>query len=170
MTTLRSRIIGTGSYLPKKVLTNADLASVVDTSDDWIVKRTGIRQRHIAADGERTSDLGVAAAREALKAAGVDAAGPPPNRPAETATRAPVRLRRRQPVRQDRGERLWDSFAWGDACLTGSPPTPRASERGASRPPGSHLGGVYPRSSPAEKQGTAAAAARPFAPDPGEPR
>ncbi|MCA8931446.1 MAG: ketoacyl-ACP synthase III [Rhodospirillaceae bacterium] len=71
---MRSRIIGTGSYLPKKVLTNADLASVVDTSDDWIVKRTGIRQRHIAADGERTSDLGVAAAREALKAAGVDAA------------------------------------------------------------------------------------------------
>ncbi|MCB9957608.1 MAG: ketoacyl-ACP synthase III [Rhodospirillaceae bacterium] len=71
---MRSRIIGTGSYLPKKVLTNADLASRVNTSDDWIVKRTGIRQRHVAAEGERTSDLGVAAARAALKAAGVDAA------------------------------------------------------------------------------------------------
>ena len=74
MTTRRARIIGTGSYLPKKVLTNADLASVVDTNDDWIVQRTGIRQRHVVENGERTSDLGLAAARAALAAAGLDAA------------------------------------------------------------------------------------------------
>ena len=71
MTTRRSVVIGTGSYLPDRVLTNADLAATVDTTDDWIVERTGIRQRHIAADGELTSDLGVAAARRALDAAGL---------------------------------------------------------------------------------------------------
>ena len=53
----RSRITGTGGYLPAKLLTNKDLESLVDTSDDWIVGRTGIRERHIAADGEFTSDL-----------------------------------------------------------------------------------------------------------------
>jgi 3-oxoacyl-[acyl-carrier-protein] synthase-3 len=67
----RSVIIGTGGYLPAKVLTNADLAATVDTTDAWIVERTGIRQRHIAADGELTSDLAVAAARRALDAAGL---------------------------------------------------------------------------------------------------
>ena len=71
---IRSRIIGTGGYLPATVLTNADLAARVDTSDAWIVERTGIRQRHIAAEGEFTSDLGTAAARRALAAAGIDAA------------------------------------------------------------------------------------------------
>jgi 3-oxoacyl-[acyl-carrier-protein] synthase-3 len=71
MTTRRSVVIGTGSYLPDRVLTNADLAATVDTTDDWIVERTGIRQRHIAAEGELTSDLGVAAARRALAAAGL---------------------------------------------------------------------------------------------------
>lgn len=69
----RSVIVGTGSYLPERVLTNADLAEQVDTSDEWIVERTGIRQRHIAADGEATSDLGVAAARRALEAAELSA-------------------------------------------------------------------------------------------------
>ena len=70
MTTLRSIITGTGSYLPQKILTNEVLAETVDTSDEWIFQRTGIRQRHIAAPGETTSDLGVAAARKALEAAG----------------------------------------------------------------------------------------------------
>ena len=65
-----SRITGTGSYLPAKVLTNKDLESLVDTSDDWIVSRTGIRERHIAADGEFTSDLALHACRQALAAAG----------------------------------------------------------------------------------------------------
>lgn len=67
----RSVFVGTGSYLPARVLTNVELAASVDTTDDWIVERTGIRQRHIAADGELTSDLAVAAARRALDAAGM---------------------------------------------------------------------------------------------------
>ena len=66
---IRSRIIGTGSYLPATILTNADLAARIDTSDEWIVERTGIRQRHIAASGEFTSDLGTAAAQRALASA-----------------------------------------------------------------------------------------------------
>lgn len=70
---LTGRITGTGSYLPEKVLTNADLEKMVDTDDDWIVTRTGIRQRHIAADDEATSDLAFYAATEALDAAGVAA-------------------------------------------------------------------------------------------------
>ena len=70
----RSVVAGTGSYLPERVLTNADLAVWIDTSDEWIVERTGIRERHIAADGETTSDLGVAAARRALDMAGMSAA------------------------------------------------------------------------------------------------
>jgi 3-oxoacyl-[acyl-carrier-protein] synthase-3 len=68
-----SRIAGTGSYLPEKVLTNDDLAKFVDTSDEWIAARTGIRERHIAAEGETTSDLAYHAAVCALEAAGVDA-------------------------------------------------------------------------------------------------
>ncbi len=71
--TLRSVIIGAGCYLPERVLTNAELAKMVDTSDEWIVQRTGIRERHIAADGEVTSDLGIKAAQAALANAGVDA-------------------------------------------------------------------------------------------------
>lgn len=70
----RSVVIGTGSYLPERVLTNAELAATVDTTDDWIVERTGIRQRHIVADGELTSDLAVVASRRALDAAGISAA------------------------------------------------------------------------------------------------
>jgi len=63
---IRARVIGTGAYLPERVVTNDELARTVDTSDAWIVERTGIRQRHIAADGELTSDLATAAARAAL--------------------------------------------------------------------------------------------------------
>ncbi|HBK46064.1 MAG TPA: 3-oxoacyl-ACP synthase [Xanthomonadaceae bacterium] len=66
-----SRIAGTGSYLPEKVLTNDDLAKMVDTSDEWIRTRTGIRERHIAADDQTTSDLAYFAATRAMEAAGV---------------------------------------------------------------------------------------------------
>lgn len=66
-----SRILGTGSYLPAHILTNADLEKLVETNDQWIVDRTGIRERHIAAEGEFTSDLAVQAARAALDAAGL---------------------------------------------------------------------------------------------------
>ena len=68
---IRSRIIGTGSYLPSRILSNAELAARVDTSDEWIVERTGIRERHIAEDDQFTSDLGTAAAQRALEAAGL---------------------------------------------------------------------------------------------------
>jgi 3-oxoacyl-[acyl-carrier-protein] synthase-3 len=68
-----SRIAGTGGYLPEKVLTNADLARMVDTSDEWIVARTGIRERHIAGEDEYTSDLALHASRQAIEAAGIDA-------------------------------------------------------------------------------------------------
>jgi 3-oxoacyl-[acyl-carrier-protein] synthase-3 len=73
VTVTRSVVLGCGSYLPKRTLTNDELARMVDTSDAWIVQRTGIRERHIAADGETTSDLGIAAARAALAEAGLDA-------------------------------------------------------------------------------------------------
>lgn len=66
-----ARIAGTGSYLPQRILTNAELEKRVDTTDEWIVSRTGIRQRHIAADNELTSDLAVAAAKQALMASGI---------------------------------------------------------------------------------------------------
>jgi 3-oxoacyl-[acyl-carrier-protein] synthase-3 len=66
-----SRIIGTGRYLPEKVLSNFDLEKMVDTTDEWIRSRSGIERRHVAADGEMTSDLAEHAARRALEAAGV---------------------------------------------------------------------------------------------------
>jgi len=69
----RARVVGTGAYLPARAVTNDELARTVDTSDEWITKRTGIRQRHIAADGEMTSDLASAAARDALRNAGLAA-------------------------------------------------------------------------------------------------
>ncbi len=72
MTIIRSVIRGCGAYLPEKVLTNEELSRLVDTTDDWITERTGIKERHIAAEGELTSDLGVAAAKRALEAAGID--------------------------------------------------------------------------------------------------
>ncbi len=68
-----ARIIGTGSALPERVVTNADMEKIVDTTDEWIRTRTGIRQRHIAADGETTGDLAFLAAQRALEAAGVKA-------------------------------------------------------------------------------------------------
>ena len=73
MTVLRSVVLGCGSYLPSRVLSNAELSRMVDTSDEWIMQRTGIRERRIAAEGETTSDMGLAAARAALAAAGIDA-------------------------------------------------------------------------------------------------
>lgn len=74
MSVIRSAVTGVGSFLPEKVVTNADLARFVDTSDEWIVERTGIRQRHQARDDEPTSDLAVEAARRALTDAGKTAA------------------------------------------------------------------------------------------------
>lgn len=73
MSVIRSAIKGCGSYLPERIMTNDDLAKLVDTSDEWIAARTGIRSRHIAAEGELTSDLALAAAKAALKNAGMDA-------------------------------------------------------------------------------------------------
>ena len=73
MTVTRSVVLGCGSYLPSRVLTNTELAQTVDTSDDWIVQRTGIHERRIAAPGEMTSDMGLHAARAALAHAKVDA-------------------------------------------------------------------------------------------------
>ncbi|MBT5109256.1 MAG: ketoacyl-ACP synthase III [Rhodospirillaceae bacterium] len=69
----RSLVLGCGAYLPERVVTNDELAQKVDTSDEWIVKRTGIRERHIAAEGELTSHLAVNAARDAMARAGVAA-------------------------------------------------------------------------------------------------
>lgn len=69
-----SRIAGTGSYLPEKVVTNHDLEQMMDTSDEWIQERTGIKRRHLAADGEKTSDLALAAATRAMDMAGISAA------------------------------------------------------------------------------------------------
>lgn len=66
---MRAQIIGTGSYVPEKVLTNADLEKLVETSDEWIVERTGIRQRHVAAPGENTSDMALKASVRALELA-----------------------------------------------------------------------------------------------------
>jgi 3-oxoacyl-[acyl-carrier-protein] synthase-3 len=70
---LRSVVLGVGAYLPEKTLTNEELAKLVDTSDEWIVQRTGIKERHIAAAGETTSMLGEKAARAALADAGLSA-------------------------------------------------------------------------------------------------
>ena len=72
--TRRSVIVGAGAYLPERVVTNDDLAAKMDTTDEWIVQRTGIRQRHIAAEGELTSHLAVKASERALAAAGLAAA------------------------------------------------------------------------------------------------
>ena len=69
---IRTKVIGSGAYMPAKIVTNDDLAKRVDTSDEWIRERTGIRQRHIVADGERTSDLALAAARAAIQDAGIE--------------------------------------------------------------------------------------------------
>ncbi len=68
---VRSVVQGWGAYLPEKILTNDDLSKIVDTTDAWITERTGIRQRHVAAEGEMTSDLATNAARRALERAGI---------------------------------------------------------------------------------------------------
>lgn len=73
MSVMRSVVLGHGAYLPERVMTNAELAGMVETSDEWIVQRTGIRQRHIAADGEFTSHLGLKAAQAAIADAKIDA-------------------------------------------------------------------------------------------------
>jgi 3-oxoacyl-[acyl-carrier-protein] synthase III len=73
VTATRSVVLGCGSYLPQRIMTNAELAAWIDTSDEWIVQRTGIHQRHIAAEGEFTSHLAIQAAQSALASAGVDA-------------------------------------------------------------------------------------------------
>jgi 3-oxoacyl-[acyl-carrier-protein] synthase-3 len=73
MSVLRSQVAGVGGYLPARVVSNAELAQKLDTSDEWIRERTGIRERRIAADGELTSDLSIAASQEALRAAGMNA-------------------------------------------------------------------------------------------------
>src|SRR5690606_41319093 len=70
---IRSVVAGCGSYLPERILTNAELAKMVDTSDEWITERTGIRQRHIAADNEKTCDRALKAAQAALAHAGMTA-------------------------------------------------------------------------------------------------
>ncbi|MDH5410053.1 MAG: ketoacyl-ACP synthase III [Alphaproteobacteria bacterium] len=68
----RAMVAGCGGYLPERIVTNDELATRIDTSDEWISQRTGIRQRHIAAEGELTSDLAIAAARRALESAGLE--------------------------------------------------------------------------------------------------
>lgn len=73
MSVIRTVVAGVGSYLPTRVVTNEDLSKIVDTTDEWIVERTGIHSRHIAADGELTSHLALAAARNAIADAGIDA-------------------------------------------------------------------------------------------------
>lgn len=73
MSVLRSAVTGVGSYLPENIVTNQDLAAIVDTSDEWIVERTGIRQRHRARDDQPTSDLATEAAKRALISAGREA-------------------------------------------------------------------------------------------------
>ncbi|MGD9638490.1 MAG: beta-ketoacyl-ACP synthase III [Alphaproteobacteria bacterium] len=73
MTVLRSQIIGAGHYLPERILTNSELSKTVDTSDEWIRERTGIKERHIAADNEKTSDLAFKAASKAIENAKITA-------------------------------------------------------------------------------------------------
>jgi 3-oxoacyl-[acyl-carrier-protein] synthase III len=74
VTAMRSVVLGCGSYLPQRILTNAELATRIETSDEWIVERTGIRQRHIAEESQASSDLALEASRRALDSAGVKAA------------------------------------------------------------------------------------------------
>ncbi len=107
---LRSRILGCGAYLPEKVLTNDELAKTIDTSSEWIVGRTGITQRHVAADGQLTSDLAVSAAERAISAAGIKvgeldllilATSTPDNTFPATAAKVQARLGMRQGVAFD---------------------------------------------------------------------
>ncbi len=106
----KSLVLGCGAYLPERIVTNDELATRIDTSDAWIRKRTGIRQRHIAADGELTSDLAVAACRPALLKAGIEpdeidlivlATSTPDNTFPATATRVQAQLGIKQAVAFD---------------------------------------------------------------------
>jgi 3-oxoacyl-[acyl-carrier-protein] synthase-3 len=92
VTVMRSVVLGCGAYLPSRIITNAELAQNVDTSDEWIVQRTGIRERRVAAQGEYTSDLAIHAAQAALKNAGVDARSSAPrlSRACSTGKTAPL--------------------------------------------------------------------------------
>ena len=81
MNIVRTVIKGVGGYLPTRVLTNQDLANLVDTSDQWITERTGIKERRIAAEGELTSTMGAIAARRALDDAGCGTRGYRPHHP-----------------------------------------------------------------------------------------
>ncbi|MEO1275361.1 MAG: beta-ketoacyl-ACP synthase 3, partial [Pseudomonadota bacterium] len=72
MNIVRSRALGCGHYLPERIVTNDELAKRIETSDEWITARTGIKQRHVAAEGQLTSDLAIRAAEEALGASGMD--------------------------------------------------------------------------------------------------
>jgi len=72
-TSTSAKIIGFGSYLPEKILTNHDISKLVDTNDEWIIERTGIKQRHIAAENEKTSDMAIAAAKNAIADAKISA-------------------------------------------------------------------------------------------------
>lgn len=69
--TIRSVILGTGSYLPERVMTNKELETIVDTTDEWIVQRSGISERRVAAKDETTADMAIEAARRALEASGL---------------------------------------------------------------------------------------------------
>ena len=69
---VKARITGTGSYAPKRILSNRDLEKMIDTSDEWITERTGIKERRIAADGETTSDMAAKAGKRAIEMAGIE--------------------------------------------------------------------------------------------------
>lgn len=74
MSVVRSEVIGCGAFLPAKVLSNDDISKIVDTTDEWVIERTGIRRRHVVSEGETTSDLALAASKQAMERAGVTAA------------------------------------------------------------------------------------------------
>ena len=103
---LYGRITGWGKCVPEKVLTNADLEKMVDTSDEWIVSRSGIRERHIAGEGETTSTLSVKAARAAMEQAGIIAGTGPigstiaAKRPRRSWSELPTRYQPGRPMRK----------------------------------------------------------------------
>src|ERR1044071_7049331 len=124
----RAQVLGCGGYLPERIVTNTDLAKTLDTSDEWIVQRTGIRQRHIAAPGELTSDLASRAAERALAAAGlrgndldliVLATATPDNTFPATAAKVQARLGMRRGAAFD-VQAVWSGFIFAVAGC-GSP-------------------------------------------------
>ena len=118
---IRSVVQGCGAYLPERIVTNAELAKTVDTSDEWIQQRTGIRQRHIAADGEFTSHLAIKAAQRALDQAGVKAERSRPDRARHRHARRDLsrdRDARAGGARHDRGARRSTSRRCAPASST----------------------------------------------------